>query len=168
MQGNGIGGIDFTAIYDYAEFTPGFVVDDLDGGAWMFVKAAAALTANLAYKILVGGNVGSGTAAEDAVDDNSSNFVGGFGICWPQQAFASGDYGFVRLSGTIEASVATGLSAGAKLYTSTTAGVLDGTRSAHYDIVGPAILVDATTGGAAVCTIKVARREPFVGSSALS
>lgn len=166
---SGYGGIDFAAQYSVSEFTPGWVVDDLDGGSWMFIKCGHALTAYMPYKILGAGVVGSATAADDALDDNAASFVGGFGVCWPQAAFVADTYGWVRLSGTFESFCVTGVSAGDRLYSSATVGVLGGTRSGHYDIVGPVVAVDAnSTGSDGQITIKVAHREPFVSSAALA
>lgn len=160
-----LAGIDFTAKYSYPEFTPGYVVDDRDGGTWEFIKATGNLTANLCYRRLPNGEVGSGTAALDSIDSNAASFLGGCHVCWPQQAFTSGEYGWVKLSGNIEASLAANVAAGNKLYTSTTAGVLDDVAASNFSIIGDAFAVDATTT-AAVATIKVAGREPFLSPTA--
>jgi len=166
-------GIDFSAQSTTQEFTLGWIVDDLAGGSWMYIKAAKALTAYLAYKVLASpfGNVGSSTAADNTVDDNASNFVGGFVPCWPQAAFDAGDFGWVRLTGEFKATIVNGVSANAKLYTSATAGVLGGTRSAHWDICGEAIAVDANSSGSdAQATIRVmgVGRAAVLSSAALS
>lgn len=152
--------VDFTRQDASALFEVGKVVKDNLGGEWMYVKAEEALTVGLCYKILPTGDVGSGTASEDAVDDNAASFVGGFPCCWPQAAFTADTWGWVQLSsgsGTLEARVLNGVNAGTKLYTGQTAGVLEGTASGHYKVLGEAISVDAGHASALV-TIQVPTR----------
>lgn len=161
---SGRGGVDFTRLDSTQEFPLGLVEFDTAGGAWVYVEAGAALTAYLTYKRLADGKVGSATAQLDAVDDNAANFVAGCHVCWPQQAFTSGQFGWVRCGGlAIEGKVANGVGAGDKLYTSATAGVLQGTASAHYNIIGDVIAVDANaSGGDAQATINVAGTEAIL------
>ncbi len=149
MSGNieGVGGVDFTRKDTAPQFTLGLRLKDLSGGEWMYVKANTALTAYLAYKILPVGTVGSATAKDDAIDDNAASFTGGCFVCWPQQAFSASDYGWVRISGSFTGKIVTGISAGDKLYTSTTAGVLGGTASAHFHLFGDVLAVEANSSG---------------------
>lgn len=158
---SGRGGVDFSRIDSVQEFPLGLVEGDTDGGAWVYFEAGAALTAYLAYKVLPTGKVGSSTAKDNSVDDNAASFTGGFPVCWPQQAFADGKFGWARVSGEFEATTANGVGAAAQLYTSTTAGVLGGTASAHFNIIGEAVAVDANaTGADATVTIRVTPTQP--------
>lgn len=160
----GTGGINFSQQDTYPQFPVGHVERDTNGGSWLYTKANTALTSGLMYKRLTDGTVGSATVAQDAVDRDCSGFSPVMFVCWPQQAFAAGVYGWVALSGkAVQASVATGIAAGTKLYTSTTPGVLQSTGTSDYPIVGDAYTVGNTTGGAAVISISVTGCEPFLG-----
>lgn len=164
---SGRGGVDFSQIDTIQQFPLGLVEDDTDSGSWVYMKCGHALTAYMPYKRLGSGLVGSATAADDAVDSNAASFLGGFGVCWPQQAFAAGEFGWCKLSGEVESFIATGLSAGNKLYTSTTVGVLAATAASNFSIMPDAVVVDANSSGAdAVRTISVTGREPFLSPTA--
>lgn len=165
----GTAGVNFSQKDATAQFPLGMVVQDTSpaGGSWAYIECGHALDAYKPYKRLAYGVVGSAAAADDAVDSNAASFLGGFGVCWPQQAFTAGEFGWVKLSGEIESYIATGLSAGDKLYTSATVGVLAATAASNFSIIPDAVVVDANSSGSdAVRTIYVTGVEPFLSPTA--
>lgn len=167
----GRGDVDFDRLDSLAYHTPGEVLQDLDGNSWRYIKANTALTLGLCYFLLTGGtSAGSATAALDAVDRDSSNFTvygPSQSVCWPQQAFGAGVYGWVKIAGpSIQASVATTIAAGVRLFSSTTAGVLGATGSGEYAVIS-ATTVGTTSGGAAVIQIAVTGPQAYVAQVAV-
>ena len=145
----GCGDVDFGRIDSSLMHRLGLQVKDNFGGVWQYCKAATTLTAYRAHVLLVDGLIGSATAADDELDDDAAGFTGGRPVGFPQQAFATvNTYGWIQRSsgsGTMYAYVAANLSDGAKLYTSATAGALDDTAAAHYNVVGDCFAAEAAS-----------------------
>ena len=141
---DGTAGVDLSKTDSVARHKVGTVVKT-DDGEYTYVKhALAAATVGLSYKI----DYDFQTVALDSTESGTEpTNVGTFqiavaaGTTTAQYAFAFTGFG------NFEASCATGLSAGAALTTTASAGVL----GAGGDAVGAA-LVDSTSGGAAVVT----------------
>ena len=156
---NGRGDIDFDRVDSALLHSLGERQQDLDGNWWQYLKANTNLTLGLTYIIKVGNIVGDGSVPSlNATIDNDGSFYAnsrGQQLCWPQQAFTAGQYGWMKTGGpSVNISVVTGQAAGVRLYTGTTAGVLQNTSSAHWD-VGCVTTVGNTTSGAAVIACNV-------------
>lgn len=128
-----------------AEFSLGTITLGTDGTEWMYVQAGAAITQ---YDTVV-------------IDENYqaqpiTHTLGATGqrIGWAQVAFSDNDLGWVAIGGTnISATLGASCAADARLYTNTTAGVLDDASQAGAIVVNGVVAVTAVATNAAAVEI---------------
>lgn len=136
-------------------FPLGYMADDEDGRTWQYIKAGEAL---VIYDYV---NIPATYIGIQSVNSEFASMPAMMGCA--QVAFASGDYGWVVRqglhTGNIVASVS---SAGAKMYTSATAGHLTDSSSTTR-LVNGLVNIGTTAGAAAgismnaTCQMTVAR-----------
>lgn len=124
------------------EFALGTQVE-VSGATYEYIKAGGALSQYYTY-IIASTGIATDAVTHALTGGASPPQVLRLGV--PQVAFASGDYGWAARAGKFTARVLTLCAAGARLYTSGTAGALDDTSSTQTLISGAS--VDATVGGA--------------------
>lgn len=117
-----------------------------NGSMWMYVLAGAAVrqyafaTVDQAYSL---------------IEATKANVLLGYRVAFPQIAFASGDYGWVALSGVnIKSLGLASILPNIAIYTSGTAGNLGTTATGHTKISGLTITATAgtaTTGNTVNC-----------------
>ena len=136
-------GVDFTATPDSAEFELGTRVFGSDGTEWVYVQANGAITQY--YTVAIDENY---QAAHLTTALNTTGHQIGFA----QVAFADNDYGWIAVRGSnIKATVKASCAADARLFTTTTAGVLDdASASAAARVYGVVAVTGAATNAAAV------------------
>lgn len=116
--------------------TLGDVVFGSQGTKWVYVQAAAALSAKKWAAI---------DEAYQLYALTSARAASGFGITVPQISFANDDYGWVPVEGAFGSAFAKkSCAADSALYVTTTAGAVDDTATGHFQIVG-ALLISAAS-----------------------
>lgn len=106
------------------------------GKGWMYVQAASAISQ---YDVVAIDETGQAAKITKALADTSTKV----GVA--AAAFASGEYGWVQITGNCTLNVLASCLTDAILYTSATAGSLDDTSTSQTKIDG--ILLTATRGG---------------------
>lgn len=124
----------------------GTIAMGTNGSMWMYVLAGAAVrqyafaTVDQAYSL---------------IEATKANVLLGYRVAFPQIAFASGDYGWVALSGVnIKSLGLASILPNIAIYTSGTAGNLGTTATGHTKISGLTITATAgtaTTGNTVNC-----------------
>lgn len=136
-------GVDFTATPTSPDFAVGTRCMGADGTEWVYVQASGAITQY--YTVAIDENY---QAAHLTTALNGAGHMIGFA----QSAFADNDYGWIAVRGSnIKATVAASCAADARLYTTTTAGVLDdASASAAARVYGVVAVTGAATNATAV------------------
>lgn len=133
-------GVDFTSTPTTAEFELGTRVMGSDGTEWVYIQASGAITQY--YTVAIDENY-------QAAHLTTALNTAGHQIGFAQSAFADNDYGWVATRGSnIKAAVASSCGADARLYTTTTAGVLDdASASAAARVYGVVAVTASSTSG---------------------
>jgi len=144
-------GIDVLQTYDISTSTPeypappfevGQMVMGNDGSQWIFCLASTTVAAYYAVGI---------DSSFNANPLTSTMAASGLSVGWSQVAVDGGDYFWAGLQGrgSFSIAVAASCAAGAALYTTTTAGVLDDSATATQTLIEGVVIVTtqaSTTG----------------------
>lgn len=138
-------GVDLTRVDSTAQFTVGTTEYGSDGNWYQYATATTAVAAYAAASIS-----SAGAAAELTT---TTSGAGPVAVGVPQVAVGAGSYGwFVRWGLSFTVLAAAGSVAGAKQYTTATAGVVDDTAT---DLI-QGLTLTATVGGAQAATAATA------------
>ena len=146
-------GVDFTSTPTAKEFKLGTMAVGSDGTEWVYVQASGAITQYDAVAIDENFQAAALTTALNGA---------GHKLGFAQVAFVDNDYGWVATRGSnISVRVASSCAADARLYTTTTAGVLDDASASAASRVYGAVAVTAATG--TVMAVEVLASFPRAG-----
>ncbi len=121
-----------------AKIALGTIAMGTNGSMWMYVNAGAAIRQYAAVTV---------DQLYSALEMTKANALLGYRIAFPQIAFASGDYGWVALSGVnIKSMGLASILPNIAIYTSGTTGNLGTTATGHTKIAG--LIITATAGTA--------------------
>lgn len=147
--GGPIAGVNFSNTSTTAEFPVGTQVDGTNATKWEYVFAGIGAISQ--YDAVAINGSGTAQACTTAIAATSRK------IGFAQVAIACGSYGWVARSGQgLTCKLAASASAGAQLYTTSTAGTLDSTKVTAGGLIGVFAMSAASGGGVTLCPIAAA------------